>query len=118
MGDGTTHTSTETENHTGVQGHLDFLSGLKRQREQRQKVGWICEACTFINHPRRPGCEQCSAERPLDYQIPDDCPPNEEEVRRMALENERLFREVSLFSKPIPMYRFQDMGLEPLDYKL
>ena len=89
--------------------------------KEEEKVGWVCAACTFINRPRRPGCEQCSAERPLDYQIPDDCPPDEEEVRRIeeALENERLFREVSLsFLNPIPMYRFQDMGMEPLDYKL
>ena len=34
-----------------------------------RQVGWSCPKCTFINKPRRPGCEICSADRPADYQV-------------------------------------------------
>ena len=33
------------------------------------KIGWSCPKCTFINKPRRPGCEICAADRPEDYEV-------------------------------------------------
>ena len=32
--------------------------------------GWECPSCTFLNEPKRPGCEICTTERPADYVIP------------------------------------------------
>jgi RanBP-type and C3HC4-type zinc finger-containing protein 1 len=49
-----------------------------------RQVGWSCPKCTFINKPRRPGCEICSADRPLDYQIPEDIPMDADEARIVA----------------------------------
>lgn len=60
---------------------------------EEKKTGWSCPKCTFINRPRRPGCEQCGEARPDSYVVPEDCPI--EDFERQALENERKFAEVS-----------------------
>ena len=46
-------------------------------------VGWKCPRCTFVNSPSRPGCEMCSADRPADYQPPQDYVPDERERARL-----------------------------------
>ena len=65
-------------------------------KKEEEKVGWVCVGCTFINRPRRPGCEQCGTARPVDYVIPADCPPDQDELRilQQQEENERLFHQV------------------------
>ena len=40
---------------------------------------WQCPECTYKNLPYRPGCEICSAPRPVDYVPPPDYVPVEEE---------------------------------------
>lgn len=50
--------------------------------------GWSCPQCTFINKPTRPGCEMCSADRPLDYIVPEEYKPDEMERRRLQLEKD------------------------------
>ncbi|VDI47552.1 Hypothetical predicted protein [Mytilus galloprovincialis] len=47
------------------------------------KVGWHCQACTFLNLPTRPGCEMCSQPRPRDYKIPDNYIMSKEELERL-----------------------------------
>ena len=32
--------------------------------------GWVCSACTFKNHPTRPGCTMCAGNRPDEYAVP------------------------------------------------
>ena len=68
----------------------------KEEPKKEEKVGWVCVGCTFINRPRRPGCEQCGTARPPDYIIPADCPPDESELRilKQQEENDKLFLEV------------------------
>ena len=58
----------------------------------------MCVGCTFINKPRRPGCEQCGTARPEDYKIPDNCPLDDDELRilQQQEENEKLFQEVCM----------------------
>ena len=88
--------------------------------EKKEKVGWVCTGCTFINRPRRPGCEQCGTARPEDYIIPDDHTPDQDELRILqeAQKNEELFHEVSLnrqhrivYKKSIIYYR--QKGVKP-----
>ncbi|KAL4648907.1 ranBP-type and C3HC4-type zinc finger-containing protein 1 isoform X1 [Arapaima gigas] len=50
------------------------------------QVGWSCPQCTFVNKPTRPGCEMCGAERPADYQVPEDYEADADEVRRLQQE--------------------------------
>ena len=66
--------------------------------KEEKKVGWVCVGCTFINKPRRPGCEQCGTARPEDYKIPDNCPLDDDELRilQQQEENEKLFQEVCM----------------------
>ena len=66
------------------------------QEEKKEKVGWVCVGCTFINKPRRPGCELCGTARPEDFVIPEDCPLDDDELRilREQEENEKLFLQV------------------------
>ncbi|XP_006811819.1 ranBP-type and C3HC4-type zinc finger-containing protein 1-like, partial [Saccoglossus kowalevskii] len=55
--------------------------------------GWTCPICTFVNPPTRPGCEMCSADRPEDFQIPDDyvpMGPEKDRLQEVAL-HEQLF---------------------------
>jgi len=63
------------------------------QEEKKEKVGWVCVGCTFINKPRRPGCELCGTARPEDFVIPEGCPLDDDELRilREQEENEKLF---------------------------
>ena len=67
--------------------------------KEEKKVGWVCVGCTFINKPRRPGCEQCGTARPEDYKIPDNCPLDDDELRIMQQEeeNEKLFQQVCVY---------------------
>ncbi|XP_033753997.1 ranBP-type and C3HC4-type zinc finger-containing protein 1-like [Pecten maximus] len=51
--------------------------------QDRKKEGWVCETCTFVNQPLRPGCEICTATRPLDYKVPPNYVPTEDERRRI-----------------------------------
>jgi len=66
------------------------------QPKKKEKVGWVCVGCTFINKPRRPGCELCGTARPEDFVIPEDCPLDDDELRilRGQEENEKLFLQV------------------------
>lgn len=41
---------------------------------------WKCPLCTFLNVPHRPACEQCTTDRPEDYQIPPDYVPEPAEM--------------------------------------
>ena len=34
--------------------------------------GWLCPKCTFVNDNARPGCEQCSEEKPGQESPTDD----------------------------------------------
>ena len=44
------------------------------------KLRWRCVLCTFDNLPHRPSCEQCSTERPADFEIPADYEPEPGEM--------------------------------------
>lgn len=59
-----------------------------------EPVGWKCPTCTFVNKPRRPGCELCSAARPDDYVVPEDVPLDT--LQLDAQRNDQLFQEVSI----------------------
>nr|XP_023679490.1 ranBP-type and C3HC4-type zinc finger-containing protein 1-like isoform X2 [Paramormyrops kingsleyae] len=50
--------------------------------------GWSCPTCTFINKPTRPGCEICSADRPVGYTVPGGYQPDPLELRRIEKEKE------------------------------
>jgi hypothetical protein len=50
--------------------------------------GWQCLKCTFINVPTRPGCEMCTAARPLDYKLPPHFSLSAREEARMMRERE------------------------------
>ncbi|CAL8355011.1 unnamed protein product [Gadus morhua 'NCC'] len=52
------------------------------------KRGWTCKVCTFVNKPTRPGCEMCTEERPVGYQVPETYKPDEEEIQRMHQEEQ------------------------------
>ncbi|XP_066572211.1 ranBP-type and C3HC4-type zinc finger-containing protein 1 isoform X2 [Amia ocellicauda] len=52
------------------------------------QAGWSCPSCTFINKPTRPGCEICSAARPLSYTVPGGYRPDPDELRRLQQEKE------------------------------
>ena len=67
-----------------------------QEEKKKEKVGWVCVGCTFINKPRRPGCEQCGTARPDDFVVPEDCPLDDDELRilREQEENEKLFLQV------------------------
>lgn len=58
-------------------------------------AGWMCPQCTFLNSPTRPGCEMCSADRPANYQVPQDYRPSERERNRLDMERtgEMMIRE-------------------------
>lgn len=49
------------------------------QVQEPEKLKWICGTCTFWNLPLRPSCEQCSCERPADFEIPVNYVPEPEE---------------------------------------
>ena len=51
-------------------------------------VGWECPACTFVNKPARPGCEQCGTPRPDDYKFPNDASLDDREKRDAELLNQ------------------------------
>lgn len=55
--------------------------------QDHKKEGWTCEACTFVNQPLRPGCEICSAPRPVDYKVPANYIPTDDERRRIQQES-------------------------------
>ena len=48
-------------------------------------VGWECPACTYVNKPARPGCEQCGTPRPDDYKVPNDASLDDREKRDAEL---------------------------------
>ncbi|XP_075208816.1 ranBP-type and C3HC4-type zinc finger-containing protein 1-like [Anomaloglossus baeobatrachus] len=75
--------------------HLDLKSLNLMHKHQAPAAppspaqpGWSCPQCTFINKPTRPGCEMCSAARPLDYVVPEEYRPDETELRRLQLEKD------------------------------
>ena len=84
--------------HRNVQEILGFPSQLQNPSlgpnrvEPLKKEGWQCKVCTYFNNPHRPGCEMCSAERPIDYVVPANVPLDDAMLK--AQENERLFNEV------------------------
>ena len=61
----------------------------KQPPKPPEPVGWACPSCTFVNVPTRPGCELCSAERPADYQVPQEALQNLPPAERRRLELER-----------------------------
>ena len=60
----------------------------------KEPEGWSCPTCTFVNRPRRPGCEQCATARPDNYVVPEDEPPDTLQLE--AQKNDVLFQEVSM----------------------
>ena len=58
--------------------------------------GWICPVCTLLNAPTRPGCEACAADRPVDYNVPEQVKLTDAEMRRIEKERqqEALLKEV------------------------
>ncbi|XP_057702239.1 ranBP-type and C3HC4-type zinc finger-containing protein 1-like [Corythoichthys intestinalis] len=52
----------------------------------KRQTGWACPRCTFINQPTRPGCRQCSEERPRDYSVPEAHKPVGDEAVRIHRE--------------------------------
>ena len=66
-------------------------------RQPEPVDGWTCSQCTFLNPPTRPGCEMCSTNRPVNYQVPQDYMPDEREKNRLDRERtgEMLILEVS-----------------------
>ncbi|XP_021379156.1 ranBP-type and C3HC4-type zinc finger-containing protein 1-like [Mizuhopecten yessoensis] len=68
------------KNSMGELGKIHFV-------QDHKKDGWTCEACTFVNQPSRPGCEICASPRPLDYRVPANYVPTDEEQRRIQLES-------------------------------
>lgn len=48
-----------------------------------ENQGWKCPACTYINIPTRPGCEQCCGSRPADYKLPPNFEIDEGERQRL-----------------------------------
>ena len=58
----------------------------------KEKVGWKCSVCTYVNKPRRPGCEMCTNPRPEDYVVPDDTPL--ETLQLDEKKNDELFEQV------------------------
>ncbi|ESO82757.1 hypothetical protein LOTGIDRAFT_109179 [Lottia gigantea] len=59
-----------------------------RSIKSEEPIGWICHECTYINIPTRPGCEICSADRPIDYTIPTEYVLPNEEIERIRREEE------------------------------
>ncbi|XP_066526883.1 ranBP-type and C3HC4-type zinc finger-containing protein 1 [Hoplias malabaricus] len=51
-----------------------------------EPIGWSCLQCTFLNKPTRPGCEMCSAERPVNYKVPELYKPDQSEIQRLQQE--------------------------------
>ena len=66
------------------------------QEEKKEKVGWACVECTFINKPWLLWCERCGTTKP-DFVIPEDCPLDDDELISRNLheqEEEKLFLQV------------------------
>uniref|UniRef100_A0A8C8DXY6 RanBP-type and C3HC4-type zinc finger-containing protein 1 n=1 Tax=Oryzias sinensis TaxID=183150 RepID=A0A8C8DXY6_9TELE len=56
----------------------------------RDRGGWSCPSCTYINKPTRPGCEICSTNRPESYIVPGGYQPDAPELRRIQQEKESI----------------------------
>ncbi|XP_039591795.1 ranBP-type and C3HC4-type zinc finger-containing protein 1 isoform X1 [Polypterus senegalus] len=98
-----------SEQVSGVDPELDVVLPI---------IGWKCEQCTFINKPSRPGCEICCADRPKNYELPEEYELDQEEIKRMQEEEISLM----LYKQAIELERMQnfkklidteDLGLVP-----
>ena len=72
------------------------------------KPGWNCPACTFLNLPTIPSCDQCLNDRPEDYVVPEGYKLTDRELNiiRNQEEQEKLYEEVSCFWIDMTVLKF------------
>ncbi|CAL8339319.1 unnamed protein product [Lota lota] len=80
--------------------------------------GWTCKICTFVNKPTRPGCEMCTEERPVDYQVPEAYKPDQEEIQRMLQEEQanQIYTEAEAVQRErnfLELLQTDDQGIVP-----